>query len=149
MPRANRNAYLMVRPPEARVKPYTCPACGNTAYVTLAGKWKNHRMPPRCFGYEMPLIAGPVCEASGTPAEDRQGRALLRLSLIDGNCEYTGNNFKEAQKMAKRVGAAIYGPSADRGQFLVMTEAQEQRMWPRGVPRGWSRLNAAGMRQAR
>ena len=46
-------------------KSRTCPACGTAAYVTKDGNWYRHRMPPKCFGFNLPLLAGPICKASG------------------------------------------------------------------------------------
>lgn len=51
-----------------RIKsPVYCPKCGQPTHITKAGKWYRHRMPPKNYGYNMPLRAGPICKASGSP----------------------------------------------------------------------------------
>lgn len=42
--------------------------CGSTTYITKAGYWYKHRMPPKNYGFNMPNRAGPICTLSGRPA---------------------------------------------------------------------------------
>lgn len=64
----------------------------------------------------------------------------IKLPPMEGNCEYTGDDFERAFKIAKKTGAEVFEHDNDRGRVLVMTEAQRNRMWLLGgLPPGWRR----------
>ena len=62
-------ARVLMRKAGGGKKPRVCPDCGNITYVTKSGYWYRHRKPPKCFGFNLPLCAGPICKLSGKEQE--------------------------------------------------------------------------------
>jgi hypothetical protein len=65
---ASNRALLRSFNPNRR-RPRACSTCGTMTYVTLAGRWYQHFMPPMQTGYKIPLRHGPICKASGESAK--------------------------------------------------------------------------------
>ena len=62
----------------------------------------------------------------------------LQMPAMEAPCEYSGDSFRVAQARAKAARATLYEHNDRRGEFLVLTAAQERRMWPTGRPDCWS-----------